>query len=210
MKYNGIYPAVVAFFIKRYMNKKYGKTYTKNLLCKSNSTYADFIFRVPSIGEPKNPLCLNMYVAAYFGAIYKASEKTLTCDEFADIMAVALKKVKPFLSLVNLNTKLGMWFMKTQVKGYVNWYKENGQKYPDTWSYNTKEIPGGVFYELTSCPIHKMCVTENIPEVLPYLCELDYIMFSYMHGKLIRKNTIAAGGKSCDYTVYGNKYRKGQ
>lgn len=208
MKYSGVYPAFVDSFIKGYMNQKYGKAYTKELLSKTQNIYAEFIYRTPSIGEPKNPLSLNLYVAAYFGAIYKASDKSLTCNEMADIMAVALRKVKPFLSLINLNTRIGMWFMKQQIEEYVNWFAKFGSKYPDTWHYTTKEIPDGVFYELTSCPIHKMCIAEDIADVLPHLCNLDYIMFSYMHGKLIRKNTIASGGKSCDYTIYGNKYNK--
>ena len=205
MKYSGVYPAAVAFAVKGYMKERYGKAYTKDLLSKSKEQYREFLLRVPSVGEPKNPLSLNLYIAAYFGAIYKASEKSLSCSEVADIMAAALKKVKPFLSLINLNTKFGMWFTKTQVREYVNWYHKYGKNYPDTWSYNTKEIPGGIFYELTSCPIHKMCIAEDILELLPHLCELDHVMFSYMHGRLIRKNTIAEGGDSCDYNVYGDK-----
>lgn len=205
MKYSGVYPTAVAFAVKGYMNEKYGKAYTKDLLSKSKEQYREFLLRVPSVGEPKNPLSLNLYIAAYFGVIYKASKKSLSCSEVADIMAAALKKVKPFLSLINLNTKFGIWFAKTQIREYVNWYQKYGKNYPDTWGCDTEEISNGVFYELTSCPIHKMCIAEDILELLPHLCVLDHVMFSYMHGRLIRKNTIAAGGASCDYTVYGDK-----
>ena len=40
---------------------------------------------------------------------------------------------------------------------------------------------------------------------MPLLCELDAVMIALQHGILRRKQTIAGGGKYCDYFIMGNR-----
>ena len=70
------------------------------------------------------------------------------------------------------------------------------------------------------------CVAQDIALMLPvgllYYLVLDLmqgtltggqiafytLMFSMMHGKLIRKNMIAAGGEMCDYWIVGDAHNE--
>ena len=40
---------------------------------------------------------------------------------------------------------------------------------------------------------------------MPLFCELDEVMISLQHGVLHRSQTLAGGGKYCDYFITGDK-----
>ena len=61
-----------------------------------------------------------------------------------------------------------------------------------------------IYYEFTSCPIADFAKRYNLLEVMPAMCNPDYLAMKLIHAKLIRKNTCSNGDR-CDYTIVGDR-----
>ena len=49
-----------------------------------------------------------------------------------------------------------------------------------------------------------LAVTNNLLDILPALCNGDYVAMELMHAKLVRRTT-CGNGIVCDYAIYGDK-----
>lgn len=61
-----------------------------------------------------------------------------------------------------------------------------------------------IYYEFTSCPTAEFAKQHDLLEVMPALCNPDYMGMEFLHARLVRKTTCANGCK-CDYTVCGDR-----
>lgn len=59
-------------------------------------------------------------------------------------------------------------------------------------------------YEFTTCPVAEFAKEHNLLDVLPALCNGDYVAMELMHAKLVRKST-CGNGSVCDYAIYGDE-----
>ena len=206
MKQNTFYWKFFGGSIKKSLNKRLSPPLTKEIMNSGKKEYCLLIDHAPELGKG-NPFSLNMYFACVFIGVWLGSNKALSPDTMADIMTECLIKLKPFFGLINLNkprhAKLVQYHMAEK---YMKWCDKHAKDYPSTWQMTGKpDKRRGVYYELHSCPICALCKQEGILEIMPPLCALDTLMFSMMHGKLIRHNMIAAGGEMCDYWVIGDE-----
>ena len=58
---------------------------------------------------------------------------------------------------------------------------------------------------ITRCPICAYTKKLGVSELMPLFCEPDEVMITLQHGVLHRKQTLADGGKYCDYFITGDK-----
>ena len=65
----------------------------------------------------------------------------------------------------------------------------------------------GFYYHFTQCPLNTFARREGLLDVLPVMCEMDFLTAGLMHAKLHRENTLAGGGKICDYWFYGDQMK---
>lgn len=61
-----------------------------------------------------------------------------------------------------------------------------------------------IYYEFTKCPVAEFAKKHGLSEIMPALCNVDFVALECMHAKLIRKTTCCNGTK-CDYTICGDK-----
>ena len=85
----------------------------------------------------------------------------------------------------------------------------NAEKQCDQWhDYEMRVGPFDkaqpIYYEFTACPAAEFAKKHDLLEVMPALCNPDYMAMELIHAKLIRKTTCANGCK-CDYTICGDK-----
>jgi len=206
VKQNTFYWNFFGGSIKKSLNKRLSPPLTKAVMNNGEKEYRLLIDRAPELGKG-NPFSLNMYFACVFIGVWLGSGKALSPETMADIMTECLLRLKPFFGLINLNkprhAKLVQYHMAEK---YMKWCDKHAKDYPLTWEMTgNTENRRGVYYELHSCPICALCKQEGILEIMPSLCQLDTLMFSMMHGKLIRNQMIAAGGEMCDYWVIGDE-----
>ena len=186
--------------------KRLGKDRAKQIMANGKKEYRAIIERAPELGS-SNPFALNTYFACVFIGLWLGSDKELSPETMGEIMAESLKTVKPLFGLINLNRPSHAKLVQSQMADkYLKWYEKYGKEYPTTWEMKgNTENRRGVYYELRNCPICALCNKEGIPEIMPPMCALDTLMFSMMHGTLLRNQMIASGGEMCDYWVVGDK-----
>ena len=67
-----------------------------------------------------------------------------------------------------------------------------------------------IYYEFTACPAAEFAKQYGLTEIMPALCNVDYVSMELIHAKLVRTTTCANGCK-CDCAICGDKdpYLKG-
>ena len=80
---------------------------------------------------------------------------------------------------------------------------ENAAKNPGSFVTQTMtptvEYP--VIYHNQVCPIYEFCKERGYMEYLPYMCNLDYVMFRAFGVALYREKTCATGDGLCDFKM---------
>ena len=205
MKYKSFYWNFFSIPMKKSVTKRIGKDRAKQIMVNGKKEYRAIIECAPELGS-SNPFALNMYFACVFIGLWLGTGKELSPETMGEIMAESLKTVKPLFGLINLNRPSHAKLVQSQMADkYLKWYDKHGKEYPTTWEMKgNAENRHGVYYELRNCPICALCNKEGIPEIMPPMCALDTLMFSMMHGKLIRNQMIASGGEMCDYWIIGD------
>ena len=78
------------------------------------------------------------------------------------------------------------------------------RRYPDDWVFGFVEGDGRDFVsgvDYTECGVVKYLAREGAPELAPYLCWIDYPMCAAMRLRLDRTETLAQGGRRCDFRM---------
>ena len=207
MKYNGFYYALFASPMKQVLKEKYGKEYANEVMKKSKQIYRELVLNADDIGDD-NPMAYNELFALSFVSPYIASKKKIPPVVVQEMMRRGLYHVKWFFSMTNLNTDKGKASNKKTIMKYVKWYTpEKEKQYPTSFKVDFvgQPHPGACYYRITRCPICSYCKKLGVEELMPLFCELDNVMITLQHGVLHREQTIANGGKYCDYYITGNK-----
>ena len=81
---------------------------------------------------------------------------------------------------------------------------ENAKNNPG--SFETKTIippePGYIFsYHNLVCPLSNFAKAQGYDEYMPYLCNLDYVMYGILGVPLYREHTCFANGDCCDFKL---------
>ena len=63
----------------------------------------------------------------------------------------------------------------------------------------TAEYP--VIYHNQVCPIYEFCKERGYMEYLPYMCNLDYVMFGIVGAPLFREHTCMEKDGFCDFKL---------
>ena len=57
-----------------------------------------------------------------------------------------------------------------------------------------------IYYEFTTCPVAEFAKQHDLLEIMPALCNPDYLGMELIDARLVRKTTCSNGCK-CDYTI---------
>lgn len=210
MKYEGIYWAVLSPAIKSSIKKRFGSDMAEKAIKNGKTEYRKLLADAPELGKG-NPMASSAYFAYVFVGVWLGTGRQLKPEEVADVMRDVLKKMKPFFGTINMNKDPKKW--TREMGKYKAWYDAgNGAKYPATWKVELDDTlhRDGSYYGLMTCPICSYLTEKGLGEIMPPLCELDAVMFSYQHGVLHRDHTIASGGDYCDYWIVPDKIKDPQ
>ncbi|WP_144362837.1 L-2-amino-thiazoline-4-carboxylic acid hydrolase [Mediterraneibacter gnavus] len=81
---------------------------------------------------------------------------------------------------------------------------ENAAKYPGSFETKTMQPPaeGCAFtYHNLVCPLSDFAKKYGYEKYMPYLCNLDYVMFGVLGAPLYRRHTCFANGDYCDFSL---------
>lgn len=210
LAYTSKYWKAIIPFAKKGLIKRYGKTYTKELIPKADAKYRELLNRADDIGAD-NPMASNMYMALIFFALWEESDGKMTTEDLRGILEEIMSM--PILKLIyhamDMNKPSGVKRVSTSLKRSAAWLTEHPQYQDKSWDYHFDETKHeqGFYYHFTQCPIHAFSEREGFMEVLPVMCDNDYRIAALMRATLHRESTLAKGGSVCDYWFVGDKIK---
>ncbi|MCD7728802.1 MAG: L-2-amino-thiazoline-4-carboxylic acid hydrolase [Clostridia bacterium] len=208
MKYTGKYWFVIAPFMKKPMAKRYGKKSAKEYIKKAKSVYRQMLNEADDIGA-KNPMAHNMYMSFVFMAIWKAADGAITPDDMREMTRelLSMKIVQKAMGGLDVNRHKDMEKFRAKLDRCAKWAEDNPEYTEKTWDFNQGETPQGkgIAYYFTRCPLNDYARKFGYQEILPVMCELDFILAKLYHADLYRKHTLAEGGTVCDYLYLPDK-----
>jgi len=63
----------------------------------------------------------------------------------------------------------------------------------------------GIYFEFAKCGLCELCKSENVSELTPLMCEMDFISFNFANCRLIREKTLSNGNEYCDFWIRKNE-----
>lgn len=208
MKYTNKYWKLLIPFMKKSLNKRYGKEYTEELVEKAEGIYRDMLNRVDDVGED-NLMAGNIYECLVVLAIWKAADGKISVNDLREICVgiMSMPVLKVVGLFINGNKKSGVRKFSKMIHKDAAWLDEHPEYKAASWDFNFDETKHdkGFYYHFTQCPLNNFARREGCLEVLPVMCDVDFLTAKLMHFKLHREHTLASGGKVCDYWYVGDK-----
>ena len=162
--------------------------------------YREIIARTPDVGSMReNPLRMSLSGGALWIAGWKAARGRMNAQAFADMVTACMrtKVMKLAFSAKSPFTE------KAQRKRVESARRANAIDSPMNW--NTEVIPGRDAEEITilyhRCGLCALGRREGCAQLLPHMCQCDFISVDYMGGRLYRTQTLAEGGSCCDFYI---------
>lgn len=211
MKYKGLYLNLFAFLLRKPMKQKYGKEMTMDILKKVKPIYKEMLSKTEDIGSD-NPMANNIYMGYVFLAIWKAADGKIGSADLREVAAefIHLPVMQMFMGGRNTNNAKDLKKMKDMFYRMAQWVEEHPEYRGKTWDFNFEETKhrDGIYYHFTRCPLEKFARENGYLEILPVCCDLDYLTCEAVHATLYREQTLAEGGKICDYWIVGDQTRQ--
>lgn len=166
--------------------------------------YRAVLERAEDIG--KSRLMSSYCMGAYFIALNRMTQ--LSPEECFELYKDGLYGNKLFHKAVG---DVDSYLDEKKMAGRKEWSRQSHlKKYRNDWVVDI--IEGGpqddfvLGYDYHTCGICNFCRDEGCFELAKYLCRMDYVLADMMGMKLTRTQTLAEGGKYCDFR-YGRKTR---
>lgn len=193
--------------MKKVLTERYNKACAAEIMRKSKRVCREIVERADDIGDD-NPMAYNELFTLAFVAPYLASEKKIPPETVQEMMRRSLYHIKWYFSKDRPEHQQGQGGEpkeRREVRQMV--YAEKEKQYPASFKVDFvgKPYEGACYYRITHCPICAYAERLGISELMPLFCELDEVMISLQHGVLHRSQTLASGGKYCDYFITGDK-----
>lgn len=208
MRYKGTFLYLIKILIRKPMSKMYGKAFTRSILGKIKPIYKEMLAKTEDIGFD-NPMAGNIYMSFVFFAIWKAADGKITPADFRKVIAefMSIPIVQRFMGGMDVNEPEAMRKMEEKFHQNAKWAEEHPQYKDKTWDFNFDETKhkDGTYYYFTRCPLEKFARENGYMEILHVMCDIDFLAAKARGAVLHREQTLAAGGKMCDYWFVGDK-----
>lgn len=125
-----------------------------------------------------------------------------------DIFAVFMGGFDALGRIFDLNRRLDLRLAAAIFRAAMRKKAAEAERFPAAFhvgeSYFDKEA-GAIHYSFTQCPNAEFAKRHGLVDVLPLLCNCDYLAMRALHGALIRCGTCATGNM-CDYCIVGDRH----
>jgi hypothetical protein len=200
----------VRFAFRHYdklLAEAYGKAEGQAIARETLQRFGDMLPDLPYIGGAENPNTRALYMSAAWLAMYRSLQaRGASVEEAARLI---------YLGAASLFDSFPTrWLMRWQGRSllgrkHIEQSRRRAaisqeRRYPDDWVFEVVEGDGHAFVtgtDYTECGVVKYLAREGAPELAPYLCWIDYPMLAAAHLRLDRTETIAQGGRRCDFRM---------
>lgn len=192
---------------RKHLVAAYGKVEGEAIQKESLQRFEALLPDIPYIGGDENRETRSLCLAAAWLAMYRSLKaRGASVEEAARIL---------YLSTVSFVDSVPMrWLMRWQGRRLFSRRRlesrrraaalSQQRRYPDDWVFEIVDGDGQEFdfgVDYTECGIVKYFAREGAAELAPYGCWIDYPMFAAMGVRLDRTETLAQGGRRCDFRM---------
>lgn len=186
-----------------------GKAYAASFEDIWNIYEKDMLARFPYIGGDDASGTKNLteaYMLVAMGEYLKGYDMAM--EEIGHLMTMAYERrvmkmpglVRKIMGRMFTNPeKLNKMFLKKDVQNKVNAAKNPGSFETET------QVPPEAGYDFSYhnlvCPLANFARKYGYEEYMPYLCNLDYVMFGIVGAPLFREHTCMEEGGCCDFKL---------
>jgi len=203
MKYD-LYARGIRLLLNRSFRRRlavsWGERTARDVTGRAKSLYRAIVQRSPSIGGRENPLTMNVLVAAFAAAVYKAADGMISPEEFGQVFSDAVEQSPAFTVFAKGMSKK-IFTREWQDKRNRLATESQKRAYPadfvSEFVYGDTVSEYGIIYR--ECGICKLLEREACSELATQMCKFDYVTAKHMHSELIRTKTIAGGDGQCDF-----------
>lgn len=210
LKYTGKYWAVMAPVLKKAVRRHYGKAFADAVMQKAKAEYRAMLLRADDVGA-KNPMASNIYMCFVFFAFYRAAKGRITVSALRKLSVEVLdwKPLKLMGLFLNANKPSGIRALNRMMQKNAEWLEQHPQYKAVSWDFHFDETRhrDGCYYHFTNCPLNNFARREGLLDVLPVMCDIDFLTAGLMHANLHREQTLAGGGTMCDYWYVGDQMK---
>lgn len=204
------FPFFIKGAVRKYFSKQYGKGEAKKRWNKTLELYVRFTEEAPDIVGKENNMSSNLYMALAVFAFYEAADKKLTSEDLKKMMTEYMpEKIPVVSSLMDFNKPKIQERMRLRYEKYkaLSDEKLSSGQWGNSWrvELNPHGREKGVAFDLIGCPLVDFAKSHGYMDIMPVLCEFDYITASLIHARLVREHTAADGSGYCDYWYLGDK-----
>ncbi|MDE6592438.1 MAG: L-2-amino-thiazoline-4-carboxylic acid hydrolase [Oscillospiraceae bacterium] len=204
------FPSFIRAAAMKYFSKEYGRDKAGQLMNKTLELYGRFAEEAPDIGGKENKLSNNLYMALAVFAFYETAEKKITPEDMKKMMTEYMPKSLPVVSsIIDFNKPKNQEKIRLRFEKYkaLSDEKFGSGQWGNSWrvEINPHGREKGVAFDFIGCPLADFAKSHSYMEIMPVLCEFDYITAALMHARLVREHTVADGSEYCDYWYLGDK-----
>lgn len=175
------------------------------ILREAEQEFERLIPAIPYVGGPGN-LSDTLEQMASVLALYRVLQRQgWEVDEFGELIQTMAKRQMEQIPRV-IRWLAGRLYMTRWYRERLRRRAEESQKrlYPGHFVYEVVEGDGGTWgVDYHECGIVKFMQAQGAPELAPYMCPLDFLIFPAMGVQLERTGTIARGAHRCDFRFKG-------
>ncbi|WP_113674362.1 L-2-amino-thiazoline-4-carboxylic acid hydrolase [Vallitalea guaymasensis] len=176
---------------------------------KVKNEYDKLIPQFPYIGGDDNKLTSNLVQASWGLALYRVlKEYDIELYDIGKLIYLSL--TRHFNKLPRFIRKImgRRMFSKSKViKMKRRAFLSREKKYPYDWVWEVNDGDGinyGLAIDYTECGIVKFFHDQDADELVPYLCNLDYVIFKAFGIELHRTKTLGCGCDCCNFRFIKN------
>lgn len=187
--------------IFRFLEEKSPQADSRQWKARAKAHYRKIVSEVDDIGAMlKNPLRVSLSGGAVWLAVYETAPQGMSGALFSQMVTATMDApiIKKAFSGKN---PFSQEFQKQKAE------KDKIANAMSSSPYNwiTETIPGRDGEEYTTlyhqCGLCELGRKYGHAELIPYMCQMDYISVDLMGGVLHRTKTLASGGDCCDFYV---------
>ncbi len=182
---------------QKQIEMKFDIAFAKKVMKRAENRYLNIVHNAPSVGK-HNPKLIDILFTAFVSSIYIAGEGKISSEQMGSLITDGMEQVYLFRKSV----EMGDHFCKHwQDKRYKQSLFSQRRVYPadfvSEFIYGKTYNEYGINY--SECALYKLLQREDCVELIPHICNFDYLMAKHMKAKLVRTKTLATGGDICDF-----------
>lgn len=175
----------------------FDKAFAKKVMKRAKSRYFNIVRKAPSVGK-HNPKLIDILFTAFVASIYLSADGKISSEQMGPLMANGMESVYLFRKSVEMGDHFcKKWQDKRYSQSLFSQRKEYPADFVSEFVYGNSYDEYGINY--SECALYKLLQREGCVELIPQICNFDYVMAKHMNAKLVRTKTLATGGDICDF-----------